>query len=412
MGSLKTPWIGWPADSSLKRKGRIMQVDRGRKMMLTVSGCLVGFVLLGGVLGRSLAVEGTYTFLKLFNEVLYLVRNNYVEPVNDDSLMQGAYRGLLENLDPMSEYLTAEEFRRASRGERNGPADIGVTLSKRKGYVVILTATEGAPAQKAGLGTGDLILTIDHKSTFRMGVWEASQALEGKQGSKVHLSVIKVMGSKGQSFNLIRQVPVHPPIAASIVEPGIGLLQLDTLEPGIGEKARKALASLQARGAKRLLLDLRNNSGPSIEEAVKTAALFTDGGKIVTIADRKAGSKELDAPSGRRAWKGPVVVLVGMGTAGPAEALAAALRDLTGAALVGDKTWGLGAVQKIIPLPAGDGIRLSVGKYLSPEGQAWNGTGLSPDVVQAAGSGTPEEDLQIRKGVEVLKFGKETRKAA
>src|SRR5437773_11677516 len=106
-----------------------MQVDRGRKVMLVVSGALVAFVLLGGVLGRSLAVEGTYTFLKLFNEVLYLVRNNYVEPVNDDALMEGAYRGLLENLDPMSEYLTAQEFQKALREERNGPADAGMTLS-------------------------------------------------------------------------------------------------------------------------------------------------------------------------------------------------------------------------------------------------------------------------------------------
>jgi carboxyl-terminal processing protease len=390
-----------------------MRVDGERKLMLTVSGCLVAFVVLGGALGRTLAVEGTYTFLKLFNEVLYLVRNNYVEPVNEDSLMEGAYRGMLENLDPMSEYLPPQEFQRASRDERNGPADVGVSLSKRRGYVVILTSTEGGPAQKAGLRTGDLILTIDRKSTQRMGVWEATQALQGKPGTTVHLSVIKMMDSRGQNFDLVRRAPIRPPITTSLLEPGIGLLHLAGLDRGEGEKVRKALDSLRAQGATRLLLDLRSNSGPSIEEAVKTASLFTGGGKVVTIADRKEGSQDLKAPTGTAVWKGPVVVLVGLGTAGPAEVLAAALRDRAGATLVGDKTWGLGSVQKIIPLPAGDGIRLSVGKYLSPEGKEWNGTGLSPDVAQAAGTGDPAgADLQIRKGVEVLKAGKEERKAA
>jgi len=389
-----------------------MQVDRGRKLMLTVSGCLVTFVLLGGVLGRSLALEGTYTFLKLFNEVLYLVRNNYVEPVKDDTLMEGAYRGMLENLDPMSEYLTAEEFKRASLDERRGPADVGATLFKRRGYTVIVTVTEGSPAQKAGLGTGDLILTIDGKSTMRMGVWEATQALQGKSGTALRLGVIKMMDSRSQNFELVRRLPLRPPLQASVLEPGVGLLRLGGLESGEGERVRKALDSLRALGARRLLLDLRSNAGPSLDEAVKTASLFMGEGKVVTIADRKAGSSDLKAGPSGPVWKGPMVVLVGQGTAGAAEVLAAALRDRAGATLVGDKTWGLGSVQKVIPLPAGDGIRISVGKYLSPSGKEWNGAGLSPDVEQAAGSGDTAQDLQIQKGLEVLKAGREERKAA
>ena len=233
-----------------------MQVDRGRKLMLTVSGCLVAFVLLGGVLGRSLAVEGTYTFLKLFNEVLYLVRNNYVEPVKDGPLMEGAYRGMLENLDPMSEYLTAEEFRRASRGERSGPADVGATLAKRSGYAVIVTVTEGSPAQKAGLGTGDLIVNIDRQSTMRMGVWRATQALQGKAGSSVRLEVIKASDTRSQQLDLVRRPPLRAPLQASLLEPGVGLLRVEGLDSGEADRIRKALDSLRAQGARRLLLDL------------------------------------------------------------------------------------------------------------------------------------------------------------
>jgi len=389
-----------------------MQVDRGRKLMLTVSGCVVTFVLLGGVLGRSLALEGTYTFLKLFNEVLYLVRNNYVEPVKEGPLMEGAYRGMLENLDPMSEYLGVEEFRRASRDERSGPADVGATLSKRHMYAVIVTVTEGSPAQKAGLGTGDMILTIDHESTMRMGVWQASQALQGKAGSTVRLDVIKSTDGRSLQIEMIRRPPLRAPLRAAILEPGVGLLRVGGLESGEGERIRKALDSLRVQGAHRLLLDLRSNAGPSLDEAVKTASLFMGEGKVVTIADRKAGSSDLRAGPSGPLWKGPVVVLVGQGTAGPAEVLAAALRDRGGAILVGEKTWGLGSIQKVIPLPAGDGIRISVGKYLSPGGKEWNGTGLSPDVEQAAGSGEAAQDPQIQKGLEVLKSEREERKAA
>ncbi len=389
-----------------------MQVDRGRKWMLGVSGGLMAFALLGGILGRSLALEGTYAFLKLFNEVLYLVRSNYVDPIKDETLMEGAYRGMLENLDPMSEYLSAEEFKRASEGQRRGPADVGTTLSKRRGYAAIITVTEGSPAQKAGLGTGDLILTVDGKSTLRMGVWEATQALQGKAGTAVRLSVMKRSDSRSQNLELVRQRPLHPPIEAILIEPGVGLLRLEELETGDGERVRKSLESLRAQGAERLLLDLRSNAGPSLDEAVKTASLFTGEGKVVTIADRKAGSRDLSGGPSEPVWKGPMVVLVGQGTAGAGEVLAAALQDRAGAALVGERTWGLGSIQKLIPLPGGDGIRISVGKYLSPAGKEWNGTGLSPDVEQAAASADSKQDAQLEKALEVLKAGVEERKAA
>jgi carboxyl-terminal processing protease len=240
-----------------------MRVDQGRKVLLAVSGILILFVLLGGVLGRSLAVEGTYPFLKLFNEVLYLVRNNYVDPVKDDTLMEGAYRGMLESLDPMSEYLTPDEVRRASRDERNGPADVGLMLSKRRGYAVIIVAAEGSQAAKSSLETGDLILTIDGKSTFKMGAWEATQALQGKVGSTVRLSVLRENGSKSEEVTLTRAIPVRAAPLTSLPEPGVGLLRLSSFQAGDAERVRKALASLHSRGAGRLILDLRSCASAS-----------------------------------------------------------------------------------------------------------------------------------------------------
>ena len=389
-----------------------MTFDSKRKMMLTVSGLLVAFVLLGGVLGRSLAVEGTYSYLKLFNEVLYLVRNNYVEATDDQTLMEGAYRGMLENLDPLGEYLTATEFRRASRDERSGPADVGLVLSKRRGYAIVVSALEGAPGEKAGVATGDQILTIDRRSTRNLGVWEATQALQGKAGTRVQISIIREEDSQRKDLELIRMVPGPTPLSFRLLEAGLGVFRLGGLRNGDAERVRKGLSALRRQGADHLLLDLRSSSGSDLEEAVKVAGLFTGETRVVTVADRLAGNRDYRAPAGAAAWTGALVVLVNGGTSGTMEILAAALRDGAAGTLVGERTWGFGSVQRAIPLPGGDGIRLSVGKFLSPGGKEWNGTGLNPDVEQPASSEAPGKDLQMEKGLQVLKQGTGVRKAA
>jgi carboxyl-terminal processing protease len=390
----------------------MVRVDRGRKAMLVVSAALVGFVLLGGVIGRSLAVEGTYSFLKLFNEVLYLVRNNYVEQVKEDTLMQGAYRGMLEALDPQSEYLSAEAAQRAVKNTRNGPAEIGVVLSKRQKYAVIVSALEGSPAQKAGLGTGDLLLTIDGKSTLWMGAWQATQALQGKPGTEVRLTVLRSTEPRSEEFKVVRKLPLKSPLSTSLPEPGTGLLRLGSVQAGDAERVRKALSTLKSQGAARLLLDLRSNAGSNVDEAVRIAGLLGGEGTVAKLEQKKEGTTELKAPSSPAAYQGSLALLVDAGTAGAAEVLAVALKERNGATLVGEKTWGLGTVQKVITLPTGDGIRLSVGKYVSPSGKEWNGTGISPDVIQQRGSSAGGEDLQLRKGLEILSRENEQHKAA
>ncbi|MCI0658742.1 MAG: S41 family peptidase, partial [Acidobacteria bacterium] len=269
-----------------------------------------------------------------------------------------------------------------------------------------------SPAQNAKLGTGDVILVIDNKSTLRLGSWEAAQLLQGKPGSEVTLSVIRTTEPRSEEVKLLRKLPAKTQMTARLAEPGTGLVQLGAIQQGDAEKLRKALVSLKAQGADRLVLDLRSNAGPSVEESVKIAALLGSEGTVAKVAERKAGTRELKAPSVQSAWDGPMVVLVDAGTAGAAEVLAAGLRDRRGASLVGEKTWGLGTLQKVIFLPAGDGVRISVGKYLSPDGKEWNGTGLSPDVVQERGEGTGSEDLQLKKGLEVVKTEREEKKAA
>lgn len=383
--------------------------------MIVVSGLLVAFVLLGGVLGRTLAVEGTYSYLKLFNEVLYLIRNNYVEPIREQTLMEGAYRGMLESLDPQGEYLDATLFEEALEGKRRGPADLGLVLSKRRGYAVIVSALQGSPGERADLRTGDQVLTIDGRSTREVGVWKATRALQGEEGSKVRLSVMRTNGSRREEVELTRELPQSSPLTYRLLEPEVALLRLGNLQKGDSERLREALAQAKMEGAGRLILDLRGNAGSLLQEAVRVASLFTGEGTVVTLADRHDGDSELRAPPGEPIWNGPLVLLVDSGTANGAEVLAAAIRDRTDGLLVGERTWGVGSIQKLIPLPAGDGIRISVGKFVSPNGEEWHGVGLSPDVEQAALPEAPadgEEDPQIRKALEVLKSGDTGLKAA
>jgi len=152
-----------------------MKITTDRKLMLVLSTALILFTISGAMIGRVVAVEGTYSYLKLFNEALYLIVHNYVQPVQIDVLMEGAYRGMLESLDPANEYLGPARYERAYKGESDGPAGVGVSLSKRRGYIIIVSVAPGSPAAEGGLQTGDVLVSIDGRSTRQLGVWEAGE---------------------------------------------------------------------------------------------------------------------------------------------------------------------------------------------------------------------------------------------
>src|SRR5213593_1407356 len=217
-----------------------MKVTSDRKLMLVLSTALVLFTVSGAMIGRAVAVEGTSSYLKLFNEALYLIVHNYVQPVQLDVLMEGAYRGMLESLDPANEYLAAARYERAYRGESNGPASVGVTLSKRRGYVVVVSVAAGSPAAEAGLQTGDVLVTIDGRSTRQIGTWEATQALSGKPGSKTTINLSPIESAGRKTVTLVRRV-LSPPAPASALEPGaLGVVRIAGLREGDARRADQA----------------------------------------------------------------------------------------------------------------------------------------------------------------------------
>jgi len=388
-----------------------MKLTFDRKLLVGVSAALVAMTLFGGFVGRTATVDGTYDYLRVFNEVLYLAVNNYVEPVEMDSLMKGAYRGMLESLDPANEYLTPEQFQKASKGDGGGTADAGLTVSKRRGYVVVVAAAAGGPGAAAGLVTGDAILTIDNRPTRMMGVWEATQALRGKAGTKVALNVSPRDGGDRHTITIERKV-MAPAAPTGVASGDAGVVRVAGIREGDARRLNEAIVSLKGQGVKRLLLDLRGCASDSLAEPIGMASLFISDGVIVTVADRQDGDKAYRADGRRRAWDGPIAVLVDEGTSRGCEALTAALRDGLGAAIVGQKTWGAGTLTTLVPLRNGDGVILATGLMQSPTGKEWNGAGLDPDLVIAGDTGDAG-DPQRQKALEYLRgLGAPTGRAA
>jgi carboxyl-terminal processing protease len=379
-----------------------MKITTDRKLMLVLSASLIVFTVSGALMGRVIAVEGTYSSLKLFNEALYLIVNNYVQPVDLGDLMEGAYRGMLESLDPGNEYLSAAEYEQASRGDGGGPADVGMALSKRRGYIMVISAAQGSPAAQGGLGTGDLLITIEGKSTRHMGIWEAAQALRGKPGTTVTVTVNAPEAGGRKTVNLTRKVLAPMAPTGSIEPPDVGLARIAAIDAGDARRLDQTIALLKRRGATRLLLDLRGCVSESLSEAIGMASLFMAQGTVVTVADRYDGDKAYRSDGRRVAWERPVAVLVDEGTAGTCEALAAALQDGMGVPILGQRTWGIGTQRTLIPLPQGDGVFLATGKFLSPAGKEWNGKGVQPDLV-IDGEATEARDPQRQKAIDYLR---------
>jgi carboxyl-terminal processing protease len=309
---------------------------------------------------------------------------------------------MLEVLDPGNEYLSPAEYKRAANGQDAGPADVGLALSKRRGYAVVISARPRSPAAEAGLSTGDLLMSIDGRTTRKMGVWEAAQALRGKPGSKTTIVVNSADGSDKRTLALVRKTLGAIPPSGALVPPGVGVVRIAAIREGDARRLDQSIGALKSQGAIRLLLDLRGCVSDSLPEAVGMASLFIADGTVVTVTDRYDGDKAYRSDGRRQAWDRPMAVLVDEGTARTCEALAAALRDGLGVPVVGQRTWGLGTLQRLIPLSNGDGVLLAVGKLLSPAGKEWNGKGIEPDL-QIPGSEADPGDPQRQKAIDYLR---------
>ncbi len=390
---------------------------RTRLLVALVSTGLIGYIAVGSLLGRVLG-DTSYGQLAIFNEVIRLVLDAYVEPVNVDRAMAGARLGMSDALDGDSSYLDAEEFRLYQQAPKEAEAEIGVVLTRRFSFVMVVAPRPGSPAEKAGLRTGDILKTIDERHTRPMPAVVAERLLRGAPGSSVKLGVLRA-GADPFDVTVVRErvLPVAP--QGRMLEGGVGYLKVTDFTPATAEDVRTQVDALKREGAAQVLLDLRGASWGAPADGVKVAEIFLQGGPVAKLVGRRAEERLLQADAARSAWSGPLAALVDNGTSGPGEVVAAALLDAGRARLVGEHTFGRASVSKTVALPEG-GLVLTVAKYVSPKGTAIHGEGLVPSVPVASEreededlpEGAPKPDRILEKAIEVVKEPPPAAKAA
>jgi carboxyl-terminal processing protease len=387
---------------------------RSRLLVALLSTALIGYVALGSLLGRVLG-DTSYGQLAIFNEVVRLVLEAYVEPVNLDRAMAGARLGLGDALDGDSGYLDPEEFRLYQQPPHEMDADIGAVLTRRFTFLMVVAARAGSPAEKAGLRTGDILKSIDSRHSRSLQATTGQRLLRGAPGSVVKLGILRA-GQDPFEVSVVREriTPVLP--SARVLEEGTGYLKIPEFSPRVADEVRSGLETLKRGGAVRLVLDLRDAAYGAPAEGTRVAELFVNGGVVAKLAGTKVAEQVISADPARFAWDGPLAVLLDTGSAGAAEIVAAALLDAGRGSLVGERTFGRAGVQKAVPLPEG-GLVLTVARYSSPKGNLIHGRGVEPTVPVARRPEEPAEDEDpgdpiLDKALEVLRTGAPVKKAA
>jgi len=352
--------------------------SRTRLVVISISAPVIAFAIIGGFLGRVMAREDTYQHLKVFDDVVGMIVSSYVEPVNVDKVMRGAMRGLADGLDPDSAYLTPQEVKLAESGSL--PAgDVGLDLT-RQYYLRVVAARDHSPAAKAGLQTGDYVRAIDGQPTREMSVWQGMRALRGAPGSRVKLTIIRGNAAEPHDVELTREVIGGPDVSGRIAAAGIGYVRIAAIGPRTADQVRKEAAELTRGGASKLVVDVRRTSGGPLDDGLAIARLFVASGTLASREGKGIERQVITARPGDGAITQPVLLLVDTGTSGAAEVFAAALAGNKRARLVGERTLGRAAVQRLIKLPDGSGLWLSTVHYLSPSGAALHLKGLEPAI--------------------------------
>lgn len=338
--------------------------------------------------------EDTYRQLETFANVLSILQENYVEEIKAKEAIEGAIQGLLLSLDPHSSYMKAEsyqEFRNETQGSFTG---IGIEITLRDNVITVISPIADTPAAKAGIKAHDKIMRINGELTKNFTPLDAVKLLRGPKGSSVTISIFRDGFKELKDIELIRDtIPLHS-VKSFVLKPGFGYIRVSNFQSNTTREFKEHLAKLQNKSPlSGLVLDLRNNPGGLLNQAVSLTDIFLDEGLIVYTRGRiKDQDLTYEAHQNNSGVEIPLVLLVNEGSASASEIVAGALQDHQRGVIVGSKTFGKGSVQTIIPLPDGAGLRMTTARYYTPKGRSIQATGITPDVEVPYSEYIPEEN--------------------
>jgi carboxyl-terminal processing protease len=363
---------------------------------------LIGILIGSGQSQKVSALSNNmYEDLKVFTDVIGLIQKDYVEETKSKDLVYGAIKGMLETLDPHSAFMPPNMYKEMQEETRGRFEGLGIEITVKDGILTVVSPIEGTPAYRAGVLAGDQIIKIDGEPTKNFTLVDSVKRLRGPRGTKVTITIMREGLTKPKDFTLVRDVIPVRSVRYELLEKNYGYIRLSQFQEktdGEFEKAMKALEEESKGALKGLVLDLRNNPGGLLDQAVKISDRFIESGVIVSVEGRKEDQKmKFYAHADGNVSRYPLVVLVNGGSASGAEIVAGALQDHGRGILVGTQTFGKGSVQTIIPLKDGSGLRLTTARYYTPNGRSIQAKGIVPDIIVKLSR--PEEEKEKEKEI-------------
>lgn len=359
---------------------------RARAWLFLVPAAFAGGVLISGTVHAARDGSRTYRQLDIFARVLSYVENNYVDEVEEQKLIRGAIKGLLANLDAHTVYMPPEIFREMKIDTTGEFGGLGIEIAIKNEALTVVAPIDDTPASRAGLKAGDQILRIDGVATRGLDLPEALQKMRGPPGSKVVLTILREGFAAPREIPIVRDFIRIVSVESKLFDGGYGYVRVKNFQDRTDRYLKKALDDLRAkaRGELRgLVLDLRNNPGGLLDQAVRVADRFLPGGKTIVTTVGRGGRQVDEEKSHERDTEPeyPMVVIVNRGSASASEIVAGALQDSGRAIVVGTETFGKGSVQTVIEMEDGSGLKLTIARYLTPKGRTIQDKGIAPDVV-------------------------------
>ncbi len=361
-----------------------------KTVLVLVFGIFVGVSvsLTSSVLAEKKAAEAPslpLNELRNFSDIFARIKTDYVEDVDDKTLLENAIRGMLSGLDPHSTYLNSEEYKELKIGTTGKFGGLGIQVGMEDGFVKVISPIDDTPAFRAGLQSGDLIIRLDGKSVKGMTLNDAVKVMRGEPGTDIKLTVIREGADRPLPFTVTRDIISVQSVKSRILEPGYGYIRISNFQSKTARDLVNELSNLKKENKselKGLVLDLRNNPGGVLSAAADVSDAFINEGKLVYTQGRIANSDfEFNAKPGDIMNGSPVVVLINGGSASASEIVAGALQDHHRAVIMGSKSFGKGSVQTIQELRSGGAVKITTARYFTPKGRSIQGEGITPDIL-------------------------------